>query len=139
MPDDYEDYAEIGEDSPAYEVDGFHSLESARFAWPDAPWQNSILSDLLEVAKDQVLAYAPADPTDIDDGVIDGGDAGTDFTVPTRYRVAQLLQVRNIWNVSKIDTGSGDMGEGSFTISPFPMDRSVKNLIRPKSPVPVMF
>lgn len=133
MPDEYDDEPEV---APDYAEDGFHSLDSARYGWLDAPEQDSILSDLLEVAKVQVLAFAPERPST--PGTLDGGDADTDFTVPTSYRVAQLMQTRNLWNASKVDPASGGMGEDSFVVRPFPMDWVVKNIIRPKRGKPVI-
>lgn len=51
----------------------WHTKESIREEWPDADQiEDDLLEELLEVAKDAVLAYAPALPEEED--VIDGGE-----------------------------------------------------------------
>ncbi len=103
----------------------WHTVESARDQWPDAPSDygddgDDTLTTLLAVAQDAVIAYAPAvaDPlTDIPDG----------------YRHAQLMQARNVWNASKASAGGGDIDGGQYGISAgFPLDWQVRQLIRPK-------
>jgi hypothetical protein len=111
------------DDAPPYN-DGWHTLDTARDQWVDAPYQDEILSDLLAIAQEQCLAYAP-------------GASGTAPTEP-HYRVAQLMQARNIWNASKVSP-SGDLGDGTYVISPKPLDWMIKQLLRPKRAVPVMF
>jgi hypothetical protein len=103
---------------------GWHDADSAREEWLDAPFEDPQLEALLDVARVQCLTYAP-------------GEFTASF-VPPRYRMAQLLQARNLWNASKQDPG-GEMGGEGFAVRVFPMDWTVKNLLRPKSGVPVMF
>ena len=122
--DDDEVDLDVEDDTPDYADDGWHSLVSARYGWVDAPWQDSLLGDLLEVAKIQCVAYAPA--------------LGEDVLAPVNYRVAQLMQTRNLWNASKADPSSGGIGEDNFVVRPYPMDWVVKNILRPKRAVPVV-
>lgn len=103
-------------------LDGWHNLDSARAVWSGAPNDDPTLYELLEVAKGQVLAYAPATVPE---------------TIPLNYRRAQYMQARNIWNAAVKDSGESFGGEG-FAVTVFPMDWSVKNLIRPKRGVPVV-
>lgn len=77
---------------------------------------------LLEIAKLQVLEYAPAI---------------TDQTrPPAHYVEAQLMQAKTIWDAARVDAG-GEVGGESFSFSPRPLDWQVKQLLRPKRGVPV--
>ena len=96
----------------------WHTLESARTEWEDAPLDDEQLEELLEVGKDAVLAYAPvlADPDE----------------PPTRYRVAQLMQARNVWNSSSVST-AGDFDSGSYGLTTHPLDWQIKQILRPRT------
>lgn len=102
----------------------WHTNDTAREQWLDAPDDDDQLSDLLEVAKEQILAFAPA-----------RNDADP---VPAGYVVAQLMQARNIWNASQADPANGGIGPDGFVSRPFPLDWMVKQLVRPKRGVPVV-
>lgn len=115
--------------SPAWIVvqgdDGWATLDMARDEWADArTLADVILWRLLDTAKGDVLAYAPALP-----------DAAP---IPLRYAEAQIMQARNRWNALKVDPASGGLGEGDFVIRPFPLDWQIKQLLRPKQAVPVI-
>lgn len=111
----------------------WHTPESARNAWVDAPLDDDQLDELLEVAKQAVLAYAPALPEGSyiidDDGYI--VPTGPD-TVPVNYRSAQLMQARNVWNSSKASP-TGDFDGAGYALTAFPLDWQVKQLLRPRS------
>lgn len=111
----------------------WHDIESARSQWDDAPLDDDQLTELLEVAKVAVLAYAPALDAGSyvvdDDGYIVMVDADT---VPASYRYAQLMQARNVWNSSQASPG-GDLDGSSYGISTFPLDWQVKQILRPRS------
>lgn len=96
----------------------WHTIESARDQWVDAPLDDDQLDELLEVAKDAVLAYAPA---------LDFPDV-----IPVRYRHAQLMQAQNVWNSSKASP-SGDFDGGGYSLSTFPLDWQVKQVLRPRT------
>ena len=102
---------------------GWHTLDSARREWRDAPDSDSGLFVLLDTARVQVEAFAP--------------NTVLGAPVPLRYKQAQLMQARNVWNAAKADP-AGQQGDDGFIIRPFPMDWTVKNIIRPKNPVPVV-
>ena len=86
---------------------------------------DSLLADLIEVARDAVLAFAPALPEDYPLG-----------KCPASYRLAHLMQTRNLWNSVEVDS-DGDMGGGDYTIRPVPLDWIIKQVLRPKTAVPV--
>lgn len=104
--------------------------DEARTRWRDAPADDVYLAELLEVAKAQVLAFGPKSTAD--------AIAADPTTVPDAYRLAQLAQMRNVWNAVKTDPSSQGIGDEGFVIRPFPMDWTVKNLIRPVRAVPVV-
>lgn len=103
--------------------DGWHTLPSARSEWRDAPTSDVRLWTLLQVAQGQVLAYAP--------------ELEEDVLPPINYRLAQLQQARNLFNAGQVDPGSGDAGGDGFALTPFPLDWTIKQLLRPKSARPV--
>lgn len=98
-------------------------------AWQDAPIENlEVLEALLDTAREQVLAYAPEPPADaltvVDGYVVPGAP------IPSRYVLAQLQQATNLWNAGRV-TSSGEIGGEGFTFTPRPMDRTIKQIIRP--------
>ena len=105
----------------------WHTTDSARYEWADAPSDDGELDNLLDVAKSAVVAYAPAlvvtePPTD---------------DVPTSYRVAQLMQARNVWNSSNAST-SGQNDGSEYGLASFPLDWQIRQILRPKRGVPVI-
>jgi hypothetical protein len=94
----------------------WHTIETIRAAWNDADQiEDALLEELLEVARDAVVAYAPALAVDA-------------VGVPTSYRLGQMIQVKNLWNASRIGA-SGDLGGDTF-------DWHVKQILRPAHGVP---
>jgi len=101
--------------------DGWHTLDSARIAWGDAPTVDAVLSDLLDSARDQVIEFAPV--------------LAADAPIPTNYRQGQLMQARALWQSTLANSSDQINGDG-FTVTVYPMDRTIKNLLRPKRGVP---
>lgn len=106
--------------------DGWYSVEEAREDWRGAPDEDAILFKLLAVARRDVETY----------------DAGRIITEdsprpPNSLREAQLMQARNTWNANLVDP-SGDQDDGSYRVTPFPLDWKVKQLIRPQAGIPVV-
>lgn len=96
-------------------------ISTARAEWWDAPDDDTTLARLLEVAKTQVIAFAPT----LDD-----------ITRPTEsYVLAQLMQARNLWNTGRIAPDSTAAVDG-FVIQPHPLDWQIKQLLRPRNPRP---
>lgn len=105
-------------------------LEEVRERWRDAPANDEYLQEVLDVAQGQVLDYGPATTADLIDA--------DPNAVPTNYRLAALTQARNIWNAVKTDPANQGIGDEGFIIRPFPMDWTVKNMIRPLRAKPVV-
>lgn len=99
--------------------DGWHTVDSAREDWEDAPDSDAAVYDLLELAKDAVLEYAPA--------------LAVDAPIPVNYRAGQRGHAENIWNSTRVNPTTGGDGDGSFVMRPFPLDWQIKQILRPKS------
>lgn len=96
-------------------------------AWPDAPVDNlETCGMLLEVARDQVWAYAPESVDAANLPVV----VPTDTTVPARLVYAQLQQASSLWDAGRVSS-SGDTGGDTFTFTPRPMDKVIRTIIRP--------
>ncbi|MBO1770459.1 hypothetical protein [Agrococcus sp. TF02-05] len=106
------------------ETTGWHTLDTARASgWADAVDMSDLeLHRLLETAKVDVLAYAPALPLDA--------------PVPERYKAAQLMQARNRHNAGLANPASGEPGLEGFGMTVFPLDWQIKQLLRPIQGVP---
>ena len=102
---------------------GWYTLDAARREWPGAPEDDARLFDLLASARLQVTEYAPD---------LDGA------AVPVNYRAAELLQARNIWNASQTDPNGGQMNADGYSVPVYPLDWTVKQMLRPKRAVPVV-
>jgi hypothetical protein len=107
--------------------------------WPDAPESDFMLSLLNESAIAACTAFAPEIDTYVqtpDDGLSPGEHLlipPAPTTVPANFKHAQLIQVRNLWNASRVDP-NGSTGQGDFAVTPFPLDWQVKALLRPNNP-----
>ena len=113
-PDWYRVTSSDGDADPA-------GVERLTAAWPDAPTLNlDALADLLDVARQQVTTYATA-PDEA---------GGYDPDTATRLVVAQLRQAVNLWNASRVD-GAGDIGVDQYTFTPRPLDKTIRQIIRP--------
>ena len=107
----------------------WHDPESASAQWEDAPYDEERLQELLDVARGQVIAYAPEKKSDPN---LDPAST----TVPVAYRLAQLRQAQNIWTAGTVDPAGG-IGDGeAFVLRPHPLDWHVKQIIRPKGARP---
>ncbi|WP_448072334.1 hypothetical protein [Georgenia yuyongxinii] len=95
----------------------------------DAYWPNvdvldeDDLSRLLTSSRIQCEAYAPT-----------LADAAA---VPENYRLAQAMQARALYR-SAIAGSNDGIGADGMTVTVFPMDWTVKNLLRPKKGRPVI-
>jgi len=114
--------------------------------WPDAPLDRPETCEmLLEVAREQVIAYAP------DPGTAEAAVAAVlerfglehklvdvlavleldDLTdPPRRYVYAQLQQAVNLWNAGRVSS-DGNIGDGGYVFTPRPLDKTIRQIIRP--------
>lgn len=97
-------------------LDGWYTLWEAREDWAQAPHLDHQAFELLQMAREQCLEYAP---------LAEGA------AVPGRHRQAQLMQARNIWNSQKVDPATGGIDGESFVITPHPLDWMIKQILRP--------
>lgn len=94
-------------------------------AWEEAPIGNAeVCGFILTVARDQVIAWAP------EPAPVPQGEPVPD--PPDNLVYAQLQQAINLWNAGRVDS-SGDVGEGGFVFVPRPLDKTIRDIIRPKS------
>ncbi len=85
---------------------------------------------LLDAAREQVLAYAPALPA------FTPTEETPAQPIPDRYALGQIRQAQNLWRASIVDA-SGGVGDGeSFVIRPTPLDWHVKQILRPRRGAP---
>lgn len=115
--------------SPLYvavqDDDGWYTIDDAREDWRDAPAADARLWQLLTLARQQVIAEAPALPEDA--------------TVPANCRAGQLMQARNLYNAGLTDPQTGAIGDDdTFQLRVFPVDWMVKQVLRPKRAIPVV-
>jgi len=96
------------------------TLEEARAAWPDAPEDDGELAAVLEAACSQCEAFAPV-----------LGDADLpDISQHARFVRAQIMQARALYRSGTV--GGGDtFGAEGMSVTVFPMDWTVKALLRP--------
>lgn len=110
-----------------YSVDGAEAQERLASAWIDAPLDNlETCGMLLSIARTQVLAFAPA-PEDQDDAT---DDAPAEAVATDNYVYAQLQHAKTLWNAGRVSS-QGDVGGGEFVFTPRPLDKAIRQMIRP--------
>lgn len=98
--------------------DGWHTLASARREWQTgAPSDDVQLWTILDAARTQCVEYAPA--------LAEGAQP------PRSWRTAQLMQARAILNAAKNDPSFDPNGDFVITSRPNPLDKFVRNILRP--------
>lgn len=106
------------------DLDGWHTIASAHAEWSgSAGLDDARLYTLLRIARAECLAYRP--------------DAATALE-PVQYREAQLVHARNRNAAARIDPATGDTGTDTFGAGPFPLDWTVKQILRPSTRIPVV-
>jgi hypothetical protein len=106
------------------EIDGWLTLETTRAQWSDAPLDDVFLRQILDTAKAQCVAYAPS--------LLLGAQ------VPVTYVQAQLLQARAIYQ-SVIANQQDAVGVEGFQVRVFPLDFTIRAMLRPKRAIGGMF
>lgn len=100
------------------------SLEQARAQWADAPLDDVFLFQILDTAKTQCAEYAPA--------------LAANAVIPVPYIQAQLLQARAIYQ-SVIANQNDNVGIEGFAVRVFPLDFTIRAMLRPKKAIAGMF
>lgn len=100
------------------------TVTQVRERWDDAPLDDDLLAALLDAAHEQVAAYAPALP--------EGA------TVPARYREAEVLQLRALWQAQERDGDVLGFGEAGYAVRVRPLGQDVRSLLRPRRGRPVI-
>ncbi|MGN8245291.1 hypothetical protein ACTHAM_002410 [Cellulomonas soli] len=95
--------------------------------WRDAPSDDAVLARYLSSAYDQCLAFLPHARDALTGELV----PVVPDPVPDRLRLAQIMQARALYN-GAVSGPNDQQGEGSFGVTVFPMDWTVKNLLRPK-------
>jgi hypothetical protein len=106
------------------EVDGWLTLEQTRSQWSDAPLDDVFLRQILDTARAQCVAYAPT--------------LALGAQVPATYVQAQLLQARAIFQ-SVIANQQDAVGVEGFQVRVFPLDFTIRAMLRPKRAIGGMF
>lgn len=104
--------------------DGWLDLQMARAQWADAPYDDILLHQILDSAKAQCIAYAPAIP------------AGEH--PPINYIQAQLMQARALYQ-SVIANQNDNVSIEGFSVRVFPLDFTIRALLRPKRAIGAMY
>ncbi|KFD43150.1 hypothetical protein IU11_14000 [Cellulosimicrobium sp. MM] len=102
---------------------GWVTFEEARAQWPDAPVDDDELGEYLLAAYDQCIAYSGYSVAAV---------------AYSRHRRAQIMQARALWRAAEAGDNNG-LGPDGFTVTVFPMDWTVKSLLRPKTPGSIHF
>lgn len=100
-------------------------------AWRDAPLINlEVCGMILEVAREQVIAFAPAPAPPVEGEPVPGP--------PTRFVYAQLQQAINLWNAGRVSS-AGNLGGDGYSFTPRPLDKTIKSIIRPVQGAPDVY
>lgn len=101
-------------------VIGWVDTDTLSGLWPDSDnLATADLEDVLATAHEQCLEYLPP-------------EARNPETVPKRYRLAQVMQAKALARATVVGSDDNLAGDG-ITVTLFPMDWTVKNLLRPKT------
>lgn len=130
-----------------FDLEDEAAIERLVLAWRDAPIENpEVCGFLLEVAREQVIAFAPSPGTaasavtavlerfGLEHHMVDVLavlELGDDIAnPPSRYVFAQLRQASNLWDAGRA-TASGEVGAEGFMFTPRPLDKTIRSIIRP--------
>jgi hypothetical protein len=121
---------------------GWLDLNAIVALWPQAPDDDAFLELLRSAAIAQLEEYATAAPegSGEPDGFGQGGFGETAFggidsaPIPNHWNLALLMQIQNLQNASVASPSGGD----EFVFRPYPLDRVVKGIIRPRKGRPLV-
>jgi len=97
------------------------TTDQAEALWADAAnLDPEVLELLLESAHTDCVAFLP-----------DGADDTADEDVPANWKLAEVYQARSRYN-AVLAGGDNQVGDDGQSITVFPLDWQVKQLLRPK-------
>lgn len=89
--------------------------------WSDAPAgedTEAVLALYMGAAQQQCLDYLDRELED-------------DVVIPDNWKLALIMQTRALWQATAVNPRD-QIGEGEFQVTVYPMDWTVKNLLRPR-------
>lgn len=101
-------------------VVGWVDTDEDLLKWPDGARDTEGIAPYLQAAHEQCLAFLP--PVDVEP---------LPDPIPGRFVLAQLLQARALYR-SAIAGSNDQIGPDGMSVTVFPMDWTVKNLLRPR-------
>lgn len=104
----------------------WHTPDSVRSLWANAPTGDNLV-DLLAVARERCLEWEPYVP------VYEPPEEDAD-KVPRKYRVAQLMEAKALWDSIKTGPNTEGIGGEGYSVQVRPMSWVIKNVLRPPSP-----
>lgn len=105
----------------------WHTVQTARAAWADAKQisDDAVLTDLLDLAKDAVWHFD--NPRVRNE---EGVEQAPPADVPPRYKMAQLLQMRAVWQLPRSGDG-GSMGLDEYAGRVYVFGKDIQKVIVP--------
>lgn len=107
----------------AMAFNGWMDLDTARAWWSDAPADDAMLYMILRNARTAIEAWAPKLPADSP-------------APPAHYTQGQLLQAQAIATLGQTNPQE-EVGFEQMSTRVYPLDWNIKQLVRPRSAVPV--
>ena len=98
--------------------------------WLDAPGEPA-LSRYLGAAYGQCLDFLPHLPVTDPITLVVTDEPVVPAPVPAGYVLAQIMQARALYRSALVGSGDG-IGADGMSVTVFPMDWTVKNLLRPR-------
>ncbi len=105
-------------------VDAAADAELIEALWPDTPSSAPVAQAFLDAAQIQCEEFAPA-------------LAAEEVSAPANYKTACIMQAAALFKSGHV--GGSDQITGDYPVRVFPMDWTVKALLRPAPGIPEVF
>jgi len=106
-------------------VTDWYTLAEARTVWADIPLSDG--QELLDLAKEQIVEYVTDAPFEAWTKPAEG--------IPVRWRRAQLLHARAVWNAIQ-SSPQDTMGGDTQSVRVYPLGWQIRSLLTPPRSVP---
>lgn len=100
----------------------WHDADSVRDVWQDAPRAGTELSDLLDLAADACWRYVHPEWPATEE---------LPQEVPTRFRVAQLMQAKAVWQLPRTSTSEDGMGMAGYQARVYVFGYDIRRILVP--------